>query len=292
MVNLSFLYIIVLALSWGPSYVFIKIAMYDLSALTLVTSRVTIATLVLIIWINLKKIKLPRDFTPWFHAFMMGLLSCSIPFYIYGNSLVYTDSIIGGISNGALPIFTSILAVLFLKQEVFNKYKFLGLLLGLVGFVALFIPTFQDGITNLDSVAVVGCFIASLFYSMGMVYAKKFLSEYRTITLPTMQLITASFYLIPICLIVDKPWQNDGMTVDTIISVLALGLVATAFAFVIYYKVISQKGAVVLSMVGYLLPVVSAITGKLVLDEDITIYIVLALAFVLLGMYFANKKID
>lgn len=285
--------IILLALLWGPSFLFIKIAVQEVSPITLVALRITLSTILLLIILKIKKIRLPKDFTVWKHCFFMGFVASSLPFILYGYSLEKIDSILSALINSTTPVSTLILANIFLQNEKFTVNRCVGVGLGLIGFCVLCVPALlQKEITgNLQGIFF--SFAAAMCYAIGMVYARKNIQPPKEpLVLPALQLLTSLIYLIPLALWIDPPVNLLSLSWQINFSILALAVFGTVLAFIIYYHVVMKYGATALSTVTYILPIFSALIGILFGNETVSLSFVVAAAFILMGTMVANNVIS
>lgn len=282
--------LILLALLWGPSFVFIKIASNELPIITLVAWRIFSAATLLLIYIRLKKISFPSSPKIWAHAAIQSVFSCSAPFILFGYSMLYVPSILGGCINGTVPMLTALIAHFCINGERLTSIKVTGILFGLAGFIVLFLPTLLDGSFDSDSWSLLACLGASLCYAIGMVYARVFLNKLPKYTGPGMQLITASMYLIPMMLIFDPLINPISVSMTVAYSMIGLSVLGTTLAFIVYFKIIEKSGATFLSMVAYLLPISTAIFGFIFLGEKPSKTFMVAICLIMVGLLCVNKK--
>lgn len=284
--------ILLLASLWGPSFLFTKLAINELAPITTVMLRIAISVLTLLLILKFKKIPLPRDLKLWKQAFFMGIVASSLPFILFAYSLGHVDSILTSLINGTTPITTVLLANYFLKDEKFTLNRLLGIMLGFSGFLVLFLPTLLDGEVSSDSFGMLCSLGASCCYAIGMVYARKNIKPPKEpLVLPTLQLLSSLIYLIPLSLMIDPPLHPETLSITTWSSVITMGVLGTAYAFMVYYKIIMQYGATALSTVTYVLPIFSIILGVCFLNETITLKFCFATLLVLSGTMVANGLI-
>lgn len=285
--------LLLLALLWGPSFLFLKIGVTEVPPITLVTLRLGFSALCLFVFLKFKKISLPRDFILWKHCFFMGVISCSAPFILYGYSLKHIDSILSGLINGTTPITTLLLAHYFLKNEPLTANRVMGVTASLVGFLILFIPScLKNGFSG-DSLGILLSLLAAACYAVGMVYARRFITPPpQPLVLPLLQFTTSLFYLIPLSLIFDPPLNPSSVSVNAWQSILGLSILGTVFAFILYYKIVMRYGATALSTTTYLLALISTLFGVVFLKEPLTPSFCLAALFILLGIMVANNVIS
>lgn len=258
--------------------------------ISIVTWRLSLAAIMLFLALKVMKIKLPTSKKLWAHATVQGFFSSAMPFMLFGYSMLHVKSIIGGCINGTVPMITAIIAHFCIKQEQLNRNKVTGILLGFCGFMTLLLPTILDGSIESDTVSILACLGASLCYAIGMIYARVFLNSLPPYTGPCMQLSSAIIYMLPLMLIFDAPVHIYDLSNKVLLSMLCLSFFGTALAFIVYFMVVEKYGATYLSMVAYLLPIASAIFGFLFLDEVPTKYFLVAIALIMTGLVFVNKK--
>ncbi|SCA63106.1 Uncharacterized protein SCG7109_AI_00100 [Chlamydiales bacterium SCGC AG-110-M15] len=282
---------LLLASMWGPSFIFIKLAVEEVPPLTFVALRLAIASLLLFTILKIRGEKLPPLGKVWFHFFAMGAIACSIPFFLFSYSEQYISSALAGIINGTTPIFATVLAHRFLVGEHITPAKAIGVTLGLVGFIFVLLPTLLDGTIEGDTIGILGVATASLCYAIGMVYGKTYLNGYPALVAPTTHLITTTTYLIPLALIIDAPYNLPLPSTQALSSVLAISIWGTAGATFMFYNILMRHGASVLAAVTFLLPLFGAALGYLFLSETLTWNVFVGAAFILTAMLVINGVI-
>jgi len=281
--------ILLLALLWGPSFLFIKFSMFEVAPLTIVTIRLSLSAIILFILLKMKNIPLPRDLKLWKQCFIMGFFASAAPFMLFGYSLLHVDTVITALINGTTPILTVILANYFLKDEPFTVNRVLGVGLGLSGFLVLFLPSVLNGQASGDTLGMLMSFGAAACYAIGMVYARKNINPPpQKLVLPTMQLLTTMLYMVPLACLIDPPLAVSSLSLQTWGSLLGLCILGTVFAFIIYYKIVLKYGATALSTVTYILPIFSMTFGVIFLDEPFTLNLGFAALLILLGTMVIN----
>lgn len=284
--------ILLLAILWGPSFLCIKISVFEVPPVTLVTLRIALSVLLLLAILKFKKIAFPRDLTLWKHCFFMGIVASSLPFTLFCLALEHIDSILSSLINGTTPITTVLLANYFLKDEKFTFNRLFGILLGFSGFLVLFLPSILEGNLTSDSLGMLYTLGASLCYAIAMVYARKnIVAPKEPLILPTLQLLTSLIYLIPLSLIIDPSFSPLTVSLNSWIAIAIMGFLGTAFAFIVYYRIIMKYGATALSTVTYILPLFSITLGVIFLEESLNIKFCFATLLILLGTMVANGLI-
>ncbi|MCP4418926.1 MAG: DMT family transporter [Chloroflexi bacterium] len=283
----NLLLLILLASLWGPSFLFIKVAVAEIPPLTLALGRVGIAAvfLTLLLWAQRKT--LPRSRTVWRHLAVMGLVQNSVPFALFGWGEQYIDSAMASILNGTVPLFTIFLAHYFVADDRLTPAKLVGACIGFGGLLLLITPSLTDGmqVTTLGLLAVA---LAAFLYGVAIVYSRNNLRGLPPLVAPAGQMILATIYLLPLSLLIDRPFSLPSLSSSVVWAMVALGVLGTAVAFVVYYRLIETAPASYVSMTTYLIPVFGVILGMLVLNEQLTWHAYAGFALILLGVMIVN----
>ena len=259
--------ILLLACCWGPSYVLIKFALDSFPPLTVVTLRLALAALIIFVMLKMRGGHLPKWGRIWKHFFFMGIVATAAPFLLITFGEETIDSSLAAIINGSAPIFTVVLAHLFVPGERLNAPRVVGVALGFTGLLCLILPTLADGVRGSIYGATAVC-LAAVCYALGFVYSRRMLTKTEPLVAPAGQLIAVSAFLIPLCLIMDKPYSLALPSLWAVAAVVGLAVIGTVCAFILYYKIIEVAGATHLSMATYCLPVLGIILGVVFLGEE------------------------
>lgn len=285
--------VVTLALLWGPSFFFMKIAISDITPLTLIALRVGLAGTMLYVFLRLKSIKVSLEPSLFAHAAVVGFFANGLPFVCFCYSLFYIPTSLSALINGLTPILTILLASLLFEQEKLTRNRVFGVLLGLSGFLILVLPSIFGTQLSFDIRGVLCGLVGACSYAIGMVYAKKHVQGRCNpmIVLPS-QLLSA-FVLIGLLAVI---FESPGDLVEirswqTWAAVGLLALFSTALAFLLYYRIMVRQGVATLSMVGYLLPVVATVLGILFLEEEIGFSFFLSTLLILMGVVLVNRRL-
>lgn len=283
----NFLLLVLLASLWGPSFLFIKVAVEEIPPLTMVLGRVATGALVLLFLLRLQGSRLPKWGPVWKHIAVVALIHNAIPFVLFSWGEQYIDSALAAILNGTVPFFTIILAHFFAQNDRITPVKLVGILVGFAGMVLLALPSFGDGLqaTSWGMLAVTA---ASFLYGVAIVYTRNNLRGLQPLAAPTGQMIIASLYMLPLSLLIDRPYLLPMPSLAALGSMLALGVLGTAAAFTVYYKLLERASASYVSMTTYIIPVFGVILGAIVLKEAITWERVAGCALILVGVMIVN----
>ncbi len=281
------LWIFFLALLWGPSFLFIKVAVLEIPPFTLMTGRVGIASLILYIILRVQGKQLTIKAQTWRSFAFMAVFANALPFVLFGWGEIYVDSALAAVLNGTTPIFTVIIAHFFLSDDRMNLVKGFGIALGFLGIVVMFFPFLSEGV-SMDTLGVFAFTGAALCYGISTVYARKKLRGLPPLVASTAQLFMATICLLPFSLIVDRPFAMSFPSWNAINSMLALAVFGSAIAFVVFYHILEMTSATNLSMVTYLIPVIGVVLGVVFLDEKLGWYVYVGCAIIVSGVMVVN----
>jgi drug/metabolite transporter (DMT)-like permease len=279
---MNYLLLVCLGTIWGSSYMFIRIAVAEVPAITLVAARLVLSATIL--WIVLRVLgrPIPRDQKLWGAYGVMGFLSGALPYVLISWGEQYINSSLAALLQATMPIFTVILAVFLANDERLTLSAVLGVMLGFVGVAVLMLPDLRQGLqTNLlGQLAIVA---ASLSYAGATIFARNRLRGQPPLTSTMGQLTTGALFTLPLSLLIDRPFDLSP-SVPAIASWLALTVLGTVVAYVIYYALIENTNATFVITVTYIIPVVGLILGALVLDEPVTINLMVSTALIIVGV--------
>lgn len=260
--------LIILSILWGGSFFFSKIALKEFPIFSIVFLRVFFGGVILFVFALITKKKLPTDAKIWFSFLVMGLLNNVIPFSMIVSAQKYIDSGFASILNAATPFFTIIVAHFLTKDEKLTIRKIIGLIMGLSGVVILigYNTIFSGANELIGAIAVV---IAALSYAFAGVWGKRFKAYgIDPVITATGQLLCSSIILLPIILIIDRPWNITMPSFPVCFSIFGIALFSTSLAYIIYFKVLSSSGATNVLLVTLLIPVSAIFLGVFILSEE------------------------
>lgn len=267
MSSTAWLILLLLGALWGGSFVFSKVAVSQITPLTLVLLRVLLAALTLMLVCLATGVRVPMRWRPWGAYFVMGLLNNVIAFSLIFWGQQSIDASLSAILNAATPFFTVLIAGVVLADERFSTAKIIGLIIGFAGVVLVIGPRHVLGLGEhlLAELAIVGAAVA---YGFSAVWARRFAGE-NPLASATGQLTAASIMMIPIAFYFERPLSLGPLSMPVIGSTLALAILSTAIAYLLYFKVMKLAGATNTSLVTMLVPVFTMIIAVPVLGEAI-----------------------
>ncbi|PSW20709.1 EamA family transporter [Photobacterium sanctipauli] len=267
----------------GASFFFVGIAVSDLPPLTIVTLRVGIAAITLWVIALTLGLRLPTSLKIWGAFLSMGLLNNAIPFVLIVWGQTQIASGLASILNAATPIFTVVVAGLLLPDERPTALKLIGVTVGFFGGVIMIgVPAFSGSSALLAQLAVVG---ATLSYAFAGVYGRRFKTLGISPVVTAAGQVTAStFVLLPITLIVDGAMNVSDISTSSWLAVLSLAIFSTAFAYILYFKILEVAGATNVLLVTLLVPVSAILLGTLFLGESLALIHFLGMMLIALGL--------
>lgn len=269
--------LVALGTIWGASYLFIKVGGAEIPTFTFVAARTIIASIALWVLIALRREKTPQlSWRVCGPLLAMGIFNSAIPYALITWGETEISSGLAGILTAMMPIFTVLIAHLVTHDEKLNINKIAGILVGFVGVIVLFLPNLQTGL-KLSFFGEVAIVVASASYGLASVIAHKYIQGVSHLTAAFGQLLSASIVLLPLSLLVDRPFGLHP-SLAAMASLGTLALLGTAFAYLLYYWLIGQTGATITLLVTYIIPVSAIILGAVVLNEhfDWTAFVGLA----------------
>jgi drug/metabolite transporter (DMT)-like permease len=273
-----------LSLLWGGSFFFVQLAVGQLPAFTIVFLRVSLAALALGLVLWASGTLFPKGAAVWRALLVMGLLNNALPFSFFVLAQGEIGSALAAILNATTPLFTLLVAHIATSDERLNRAKLLGLCLGFGGVVVM-----MGGAALLGSGATVlaqtACLGAALCYAFASVWGRRF----KSMCVPPLatafgMLASTSVIMLPLVLVVDQPWRGAVPDLVPLTAILALALLSTALAYLIYFRLLANAGAVNLALVTFLIPVSAIGLGVLVLGESLALRHVLGLGLIGMGL--------
>ena len=259
--------ILLLSLLWGGSYFFVEIALLEWSPLLIVAVRVWIATLVIWIIVLAAGLAVPRAPTVWIAFLWLAILNNIVPFLLIVWGQKEIASGLAAILNAAAPIFSVIVAGIWLKDEPMTGARMLGALLGLAGVAILIGPSAFSGI-DANLLAQVAVLAAGLSYALAGVYARRFAGmDVDPVVVAAGQLLMSSFIMTVLVLQFEAPAQLLTSTAKTWIACGLMAIFSTAIAYILYFRLIARAGATNAVLVTLLIPITAIMLGAFFLDE-------------------------
>lgn len=283
--------LIVLSVLWGGSFFFVGVAVQELPPLTIAALRVFLAAITLLVVLYLSGVLLPREKGVWRSFLVMGLLNNVIPFYliIWGQTRIASG--LASILNATTPLFTVVAAHLLTTDEKITPQKVTGLLIGFGGVIAIFGQDALQGVghATFGQLAVLG---AAVSYSLAGIYGRRFARlGVRPVVTATGQVTASSLLLIPAALILERPLDLPMPGLEVWLAVVSLAVVSTAFAYILYFRILAIAGATNVLLVTLLIPLSAIVLGALFLGEQLAARQLVGMVLIGLGLLSIDGRI-
>jgi len=269
-----------LALVFGSAFFFGDLGLKSFGPLSVAAGRTCSAAIILAIVALLRGRRFPADPKTWAALLIMGAINNAIPFSLIFWGQTRIDSGLAAILNAMTPIFTVILAHL-VGDERLTVRRFAGVVLGFAGVAVLIGPSALSHLdpTNIAELAVLG---AAFCYGLAGLWGRQFRGLPVEVAAGGM-LIGSSALLLPAAALIEHPWTVQPSAIS-LGGIAALGLLSTAIAYLLYFKLLARVGATNLLLVTFLLPIVALILGSLFLGEHVQPIDLLGLALIMGGL--------
>jgi drug/metabolite transporter (DMT)-like permease len=281
--------LILLALLWGSSFLWIAIALRGFSPVQIVLVRLTLGALVLVAIVYTRGLRLPNSGVVWLHLTVAALFANAIPYTLFAIGEQHVSSSVAGVLNATTPLWTLVIAFATGHERRISTPKLIGFILGLAGTLLIFSP-WESG-SQIASVGGLACLGASASYGISYVYMDRFLAHrgIPPLVLSAGQLIAAAIELaivLPFAGLQAVHWRWDALA-----ALAVLGALGTGIAYILNYRLITDEGTTA-SVVTYLLPIVAVILGASILGDNITAQIVGGMLIVLIGVAITRRTRD
>ncbi|MEU6640924.1 DMT family transporter [Saccharomonospora sp. NPDC046836] len=276
-----------LALMWGSSFFWIKLALNAFTPVQLVLGRVVLGAAVLTALCFLAKDRLPGSRRIWGYLAIAALFHNALPFLLFAIGEQTVDSGVTGVLNATTPLWALAVALLWRVERRLTGARTAGLILGLAGTILIFAPWQASGLLSWGAFGILA---AAASYGFVIVFEGRYLSGTGAspLALAAAQMMAASgFVLLTFPIGGLSPIELDG---TAFVAVAVLGVFSTGIAFALNYQLIATEGAITAASVGYLLPVVSVLLGTAFLDEPLNVRVVLGMVVVLAGVALTRMR--
>lgn len=275
---LDTLLLIFLAAIWGSSFMFMRATAEPFGPIALITVRVGIAALFLGVFL-LAKARRQEFIENWFNLAWIGVINSALPFILFAYASL---SLTGGtvsILNAMTPVLTALIAHIWLKDSM-TKWQFLGLFISILGLILLVWDKVDWNSSSF--LPILAGVTAPLFYGFASNGTKKYLSRVTPLTATAGSLFFATLFML-LLLPFFMPDFSQISNTDWLYAII-LGLVCTALAYLIFFRLILNIGPSRAVSVTFLIPIFAFLWGYLILDEVVTLRMWLATAVILVGM--------
>ena len=274
-----------LALMFGSSFTFTSIAVREIPPITLAAMRVAIALLILFAVMKLYGQRLPKGRRLWGFVFASAFFGNVLPFSLIGWGQIKVDAGLAAIFMAIMPLATILLAQFYTKDERLNRYKVMGVVLGLTGVMVLIgIDALSAiGDETLRQLAIV---LAATCYAVNAIITKNLVGHPRK-SIMTALMLAAVIMFLPLVLI-EQPWSLRPSQAASL-SLLVLAVGPTALGTLMILVIIDRQGASFFGQINFLIPVFGVVFGVVLLGERLSANAWLALALILFGVALSRR---
>ena len=283
--------LLILSILWGGSFFFVEVLVKYLPPLSIVTARVGLAAIALWGIVFALKIPLPKTAEQWVSLLVIGILNNALPFCLIVWGQTQINSGLASIFNATTPFFTVLVAGVLLVDERITNPKVIGVIIGLVGTIILIGPDAMKGVTGslLGQLAVMG---AAICYAFAAAYARRFKQwGLSPLIVATGQVTMATLILLPLTLIIDKPWIGFSLPVEAGLAIAGLAFFSTVIAYVLYFRLIASAGATNTALVTFLIPISAILLGVTVLGETFSMLQAAGMGLIGLGLLVMDGRV-
>ena len=283
-------YFILLVILFGSAFLLIEISLKSFSPSIIAFTRVFLAAVILLFYSLIKKYSFDFIRNNFILLFVLGLSGTSIPFFLISWAQQTINSSETGILIGFMPIFTVLGSHFYFKYEKLNIKTFFGFMLGFLGLFILLLNNDSSISIHDNFLAKFAVILGAFFYALNALLVKK-IDEVHVIPLSASVMLFSSFQLF-VLLFLNNDFYNINFNfyLDSIISLLAMSVLSTALATVIYYKIIHNYGPSFLSLVNYPIPIFAFFIGVVFLKESANILSIISLFLIIASIYLSQKK--
>jgi drug/metabolite transporter (DMT)-like permease len=273
-----------LAVLWGGSYFYVGVAVKALPPLEIVASRLFLGAVLLLLVVKLTGARMPRDRASWGAFFVMGFANNVVPFNLIAWAQTHVPSGLAAILNATTPLFAVIFAHFLTHDERMTPTRVGGVVTGFAGVVVMIGPAAASGATA-DLVADLALLAAAMCYAVSPIYGRRFgRAGQPPLVTAAGQFTAAAVIVVPIALLIDRPWTQAMPDGGVLASLLALGVLSSALAYVIFYRILAAAGAVNLLLVTFLVPATAILLGAVFLGEHLAANQFIGMACIGLGL--------
>ncbi|MDH5356275.1 MAG: DMT family transporter [Gammaproteobacteria bacterium] len=271
---------------WGGAFIFISLALVDFGPVSVASWRVLLGAVLMLLIASLMRKQIPRGVRNWQYIFIIGFLNSAVPFFLISWGQQFISSAASALLMASGTFCTVLISHYTSSDERMNRYRVLGVMVGFSGvFVLVLWDIMESGMGGLKG--QIATVIAGCSYAVSSILSRR-LSHLSSISTSAGTMLSASLYMVPLAFLLEDPLPAQvGAT--SILSLVYLGVFATALAMTVRFVIIRANGAVFMSQVGYLVPLFGVIWSGLFFFDAINLQTMLALGFILTGIAITRK---
>ena len=271
-----------MAVIWGIPYLFIRVAVDEITPATLVFARTSIGAVILLP-IALLRVDLRPVLRRWRWVVAFAAVEVAGPWVLLGSAEQHISSSLAGLLVAGVPLVGTVIAIVTGGADRLGRSAFAGLLVGLVGVTAIV----GANLGSSDATAFVEVLLVVVGYALGPAILARRLAGLPSIGIMALSLSLCAILYAPIAA---AQWPSAVPSTNALAAVAILGVLCTAVAFLLFADLIAEVGPVRATVITYVNPAVAAVLGVLVLQESFTVAMAIGLGLVLLGSAIATRR--
>jgi drug/metabolite transporter (DMT)-like permease len=274
-----------LALLWGSSYLFTKVAVQEIPPLTLIATRVSGAAVFLLVVLRVRRERLPSDIRTWRMLLVQAFCNSIGAWTIVAWGQQFVDAGLACVLNSTSPIFVFLFTAAITRHEALGLRRLSGAVIGISG-VVLIVGT--DALKGLGTQVAgqLACLIGAALYAVAAIYGKRF-AQLGAAATAAGTMIAAAVVLVPAALLVDHPWTL-APSARALGATAMLSIMCTGVALLLYFRLVQTLGSLGVASQGYLRAGVGVLLGIVVLGETLGLTVALGLGAAVLGVALIN----
>jgi drug/metabolite transporter (DMT)-like permease len=283
--KVEFALLALLALLWGSSYLFLKVAVTEIPPLTLIAMRVAGAAAFLLIVMRVRNERLPRDTGTWRMLYLQAIFNSIGSWMVLAWGQQYVDASLASVLNSTSPIFVFLFTALVTRHEPLGGRRLFG---ALVGFAGVVLIVGLDALRGLGTQVAgqLACLLGAALYACAAIYGKRF-SHIPAIATATGTMICATATLVPLAFVVERPWAMHPSAV-ALAATAVLSVLCTGVALLLYFRLVRTIGSMGVASQSYLRAGVGVILGVMLLGETIALPAAIGIAAAIIGVALIN----
>jgi len=270
--------LLLLAAVWGASFLFLRISSPEFGPIPLIFVRTALASLVLIPFVLIAQQQ--KDiFDNWRLFLVVGAISTAIPFSLFSYTSLYLSAGYTSILNATTPFFSAIVAYCWLSERL-NLLGVLGLIIGFVGVYLL--SHFNVGLSDTTVfLPIIAALVATFLYAVSSSYVRLKMCRFKPLTVAAGSQLFSALILLPFAVL---SWPSKLPGTTAWVSAVSMAIFSTAFALIVFFRLLQSVGVTKTVSVTYLIPVFGVLWGYLFLGESITLQMILGGLLILFGV--------
>lgn len=276
-----------LAIAWGSSFLWIKIAVAEIEPFTLVALRLLFGALGLAVVVAIGRPPLPKSRAEWATLAVLGVTNTAAPFVLITWGEQFIDSAVASVYNSTVPLFTVLIAHVFLREERFSALRMLGVAIGFLGVVVIFARDLVEG-AQLGLLGQGAVLAAAMLYGGSAVLARRNTKGLDRRVIALAPLIVADVVVWGGAVSLENPIQLPQLPI-TWIAIVWLGVIGSFIAYLLYFHLVHNIGPTRAAMVTYTFPVTGLLLGAIFLSEHLTPNLIGGSALVLASLLIVNR---